>query len=214
MTAMNSNWKTITAACLIIGLVAFNTYVVYQYRRLRKALKEQKSISFEAGRKETALMANLQLALENDGLELPADLLLKHSQDSIFSLGSYMKGRKQVLVVRVSDLYCADCNNFILQKMGRLTQELNLSGHILYIGTFQSATTQRILRNRMGLDSDIMLADQESLSILPLEGIGFPYCFVLTEDLTILHAFVPDKTVPSLSNFYLRSISQRYFNIQ
>ena len=36
---MNSNWKTITAACLIIGLVAFNTYVVYQYRRVGKALK-------------------------------------------------------------------------------------------------------------------------------------------------------------------------------
>ena len=46
---------------------------------------------------------------------------------------------------------------------------------------------------------------------LPLEEEGFPYCFLLSSDMTILHAFIPDKAVPDLANNYLKNISQRYF---
>ena len=54
------------------------------------------------------------------------------------------------------------------------------------------------------------LVENGNLS-LPLEEEGFPYCFLLSSDMTILHAFIPDKAVPDLANNYLKNISQRYF---
>ena len=121
-----------------------------------------------------------------------------------------MKGRKEVLVVRVNELYCSDCVNFILQKIGRLSKELNLDENILLIGSYQSSTARRYLEKNMKLPSTVFDIENGNLS-LPLEEEGFPYCFLLSSDMTILPAFIPDKAVPDLANNYLKNISQRYF---
>ena len=91
-----------------------------------------------------------------------------------------------------------------------LLKELNLDENILLIGSYQSSTARRYLEKNMKLPSTVFDIENGNLS-LPLEEEGFPYCFLLSSDMTILHAFIPDKAVPDLANNYLKNISQRYF---
>ena len=156
-----------------------------------------------------ALWVNSQIAFSVNGMKMP-NILLKEYNGVTIPLEEYMKGRKEVLVVRVNELYCSDCVNFILQKIGRLSKELNLDENILLIGSYQSSTARRYLEKNMKLPSTVFDIENGNLS-LPLEEEGFPYCFLLSSDMTILHTFIPDKAVPDLANNYLKNISQRYF---
>lgn len=99
---------------------------------------------------------------------------------------------------------------FHTSKIGRLSKELNLDENILLIGSYQSSTARRYLEKNMKLPSTVFDIENGNLS-LPLEEEGFPYCFLLSSDMTILHAFIPDKAVPDLANNYFKNISQRYF---
>lgn len=62
-----------------------------------------------------ALWVNSQIAFSVNGMKMP-NILLKEYNGVTIPLEEYMKGRKEVLVVRVNELYCSDCVNFILQK--------------------------------------------------------------------------------------------------
>ena len=182
------------------------------YQRLQEEFglsQEQIADKSITGQKEMALWVNSQIAFSVNGMKMP-NILLKEYNGVTIPLEEYMKGRKEVLVVRVNELYCSDCVNFILQKIGRLSKELNLDENILLIGSYQSSTARRYLEKNMKLPSTVFDIENGNLS-LPLEEEGFPYCFLLSSDMTILHAFIPDKAVPDLANNYLKNISQRYF---
>ena len=196
---MKKNINIYIVGILALLLLGVNMITLKKYRALKTYCQEQIADKSITGQKEMALWVNSQIAFSVNGMKMP-NILLKE----------YMKGRKEVLVVRVNELYCSDCVNFILQKIGRLSKELNLDENILLIGSYQSSTARRYLEKNMKLPSTVFDIENGNLS-LPLEEEGFPYCFLLSSDMTILHAFIPDKAVPDLANNYLKNISQRYF---
>ena len=162
---MKKNINIYIVGILALLLLGVNVITLKKYRALKTYCQEQIADKSITGQKEMALWVNSQIAFSVNGMKMP-NILLKEYNGVTIPLEEYMKGRKEVLVVRVNELYCSDCVNFILQNG-------NLS--------------------------------------LPLEEEGFPYCFLLSSDMTILHAFIPDKAVPDLANNYLKNISQRYF---
>ena len=188
---MKKNINIYIVGILALLLLGVNMVTLKKYKALKTYCQEQIADKSITGQKEMALWVNSQIAFSVNGMKMP-NILLKEYNGVTIPLEEYMKGRKEVLVVRVNELYCSDCVNFILQKIGRLSKELNLDENILLIGSYQSSTARRYLS-------------------LPLEEEGFPYCFLLSSDMTILHAFIPDKAVPDLANNYLKNISQRYF---
>ena len=193
---MKKNINIYIVGILALLLLGVNMVTLKKYKALKTYCQEQIADKSITGQKEMALWVNSQIAFSVNGMKMP--------------LEEYMKGRKEVLVVRVNELYCSDCVNFILQKIGRLSKELNLDENILLIGSYQSSTARRYLEKNMKLPSTVFDIENGNLS-LPLEEEGFPYCFLLSSDMTILHAFIPDKAVPDLANNYLKNISQRYF---
>lgn len=206
---MIRNKNVIIAIVLGVFLLGTNIFVVQKYRILKEHYKKQVTENSMTGKKEIALWVNSQVALSMDGRKMP-NILLKEYNDSTISLKDYMINKRFVFVVRVNELHCSDCVNFILEKMGRLSQELNFDNHVLYLGTYQTPTVRRYLEKNMKLSSCILNVDHGEFS-LPLEEDNFPYCFLLSDDRTILHTFIPDKVVPDLTNSYLKNISQRYF---
>lgn len=206
---MKKNINIYIVDILALLLLGVNVITLKKYRALKTYCQEQIADKSITGQKEMALWVNSQIAFSVNGMKMP-NILLKEYNGVTIPLEEYMKGRKEVLVVRVNELYCSDCVNFILQKIGRLSKELNLDENILLIGSYQSSTARRYLEKNMKLPSTVFDIENGNLS-LPLEEEGFPYCFLLSSDMTILHAFIPDKAVPDLANNYLKNISQRYF---
>jgi len=47
---------------------------------------------------------------------------------------------------------------------------------------------------------------------LPIEKIGFPYCFITDGSMQVRHLFVPNKAEPEIANKYFEMIAKRYFN--
>ena len=206
---MKRNISVYIVGILALLLLSVNMITLQKYKTLKKYCQEQIADKSITGQKEMALWVNSQIAFSVNGMKMP-NILLKEYNGVTIPLEEYMKGRKEVLVVRVNELYCSDCVNFILQKIGRLSKELNLDENILLIGSYQSSTARRYLEKNMKLPSTVFDIENGDLS-LPLEEDGFPYCFLLSSDMRILHAFIPDKAVPDLANNYLKNISQRYF---
>ena len=110
---------------------------------LKTYCQEQIADKSITGQKEMALWVNSQIAFSVNGMKMP-NILLKEYNGVTIPLEEYMKGRKEVLVVRVNELYCSDCVNFILQKIGRLSKELNLDENILLIGSYQPSESTGI----------------------------------------------------------------------
>lgn len=163
------NISVIIAIALGLFLLGTNIFVVQKYRVLKKHYKTQVIENSQTGKKETALWVNLQVALSMDGKKMP-NIQLKEYNGSAISLKDYMINKQCVLVVRVNELHCSDCINFILGKMGRLSHELNLDNHVLYLGTYQAPTVRRYLEKNMKLSSCIFNVDHGELSYLPYGG--------------------------------------------
>lgn len=192
-----------------LTLLGINILTLHKYKTLRKFSQEQIAENSLTGRKEMVLWVNSQVALTVNGMKMP-DIQLKEYNGNTIPLEDYMKGKKEVLVVRINELHCSDCVNFILEKIARLSKDLNLDDNILFLGSYQTPTSRRYIEKNMKLPA--IIYDFENGELPPmLEEENFPYCFLLSSDMTILHAFIPDKAVPDMANNYLKNISQRYF---
>ena len=181
---MKKNINIYIVGILALLLLGVNMVTLKKYKALKTYCQEQIADKSITGQKEMALWVNSQIAFSVNGMKMP-NILLKEYNGVTIPLEEYMKGRKEVLVVRVNELYCSDCVNFILQKIGRLSKELNLDENILLIGSYQSSTARRYLEKNMKLPSTVFDIENGNLS-LPLEEEGFPYCFLLSSDMTKL----------------------------
>lgn len=194
----------------LLFLAGINLWLVKTLRIVQEEYVQLKEAQHPVNsKKERDLEVNAQLGLLNDGLQLN-DLVLTGRDDENVSLKEYMYDKKTVLVIRINELHCSDCVNFILHKVDRLSKELKLTGHILVLASYRNPTVLRIMQNKQETPMPFYNAGQQAIP-LPVEKVKFPYCFILDRDLTVRHVFVPDKAAAALSNQYLQGISKRYF---
>ena len=177
---MKKNINIYIVGILALLLLGVNVITLKKYRALKTYCQEQIADKSITGQKEMALWVNSQIAFSVNGMKMP-NILLKEYNGVTIPLEEYMKGRKEVLVVRVNELYCSDCVNFILQKIGRLSKELNLDENILLIGSYQSSTARRYLEKNMKLPSTVFDIENGNLS-LPLKKKVFhiAFCYQVT----------------------------------
>jgi hypothetical protein len=80
---------------------------------------------------------------------------------------------------------------------------------MLYLGTYRNNRIFNSVKPLYHIQNQHVYNIQ-SLNI-PAEELGYPYYFMLNEDLTISDVFIPDKAFPSITSDYLRMIKKRYF---
>lgn len=112
---MKKNINIYIVGILALLLLCVNMVTLKKYKTLKTYCQEQITDKSITGQKEMALWVNSQIAFSVNGMKMP-NILLKEYNGVTIPLEEYMKGRKEVLVVRVNELYCSDCVNFILQK--------------------------------------------------------------------------------------------------
>lgn len=136
------------------------------------------------------------------------DIMLKDSLGIISPLKNLLeKEKKQILVCRFSQFHCESCVNFSIQML--LHSSFIEKENLLFLDSYENNRIFNREKKLYGIDT---FKTYNALSLnIPLEELGFPYFFVLNENLTISHIVIPDKNTPALTQKYLEIINERYF---
>lgn len=205
---MNYITKIIIGAIFIVLLILNFTIVSkLRYYRMKLQVNEQE-LSDRNINKELTYQINFLQSLKSDGYRYN-NIDLKFENQHIISLYDYMKNKTNILVLRISDMHCSECVISILTKINRQSTELKLKEHILILGSYRNPIELKSVRL---LVPNLQISNIEgNIPPFPLEANDYPYCFILNQDMTVMHSFTPNKTVHDITNSYLQNISQRYF---
>lgn len=193
---------------LILLLFAINIYTLMRLYRIKKnathlygTLTENQELNF--------YKINFSTSLNNDGVRLE-NVLLQDSLGKKQSLQSiFNKGQKQILVCRFSEFHCESCVDFSIQLL--LSTNVFLGkNNLLFLGSYQNNRIFNREKELFGINQ-FSTYNTPTLNI-SLEEIGYPYFFILEENLTISNIIIPDKNMPTLTQKYIEVIGNRYFN--
>ena len=184
-------------------LLLLTSVFVYMHLSQKKATNSHNTFSDSEKEEADFYLTNYYVKLNNNGMELN-DIMLKDSLGIISPLKNLLeKEKKQILVCRFSQFHCESCVNFSIQML--LHSSFIEKENLLFLGSYEN---NRIF-NR---EKNYTFKTYNALSLnIPLEELGFPYFFVLNENLTISHIVIPDKNTPALTQKYLEIINERYF---
>ncbi|MDR1756141.1 MAG: hypothetical protein LBR65_04170 [Culturomica sp.] len=199
---MNKKWLTF----IILLLLAINMYTLTGFHRFKQQYAGISQIS-ENDELHT-LKLNFWANIENSRITLE-EIVAKDSLNNVLPLSDIWKnGRKQMLVCRFSESHCESCVNFsiqsVLHRVGTIGKE-----HVLFLGHYRN---NRIFNKTKPLYHIHNLNTYNAAELnIPAESLGFPYYFVLNDDLTVSNVFIPDKATPEITDNYLTMINKRYF---
>lgn len=193
---------------IILALLAINIYTLIhvQNSKDRNAIATQTEID-----ELHAYKVNFVTAIMNSNLSV-RDISIKDSLGQVFLLNEIFKDRHlPLLVCRFSEQHCESCVDFAIRQFRQQIDSIG-DNNILFLGMYKNNkifNRTKPLYNIQNMD----VYNSYYLNI-PAEELGYPYYFVLHDDLTVSDVFVPDKSIPILSNNYLYMINKRYFNIE
>ena len=158
------------------------------------------------------LESNMKFNLENNSIRL-WDIDLRSQKGEKVSLYAIAgKGKNYKLIVRISDMFCNTCNEYLILKLLRRKDEIGID-NIIIIGSFQNSNSMKILKDNLNIPFQIFSTnDNYAFNYLPIESENFPYCFILDSSKTIQHVYLPIKSEPEISEKYFNAIVKRYFD--
>lgn len=205
---------------VIIILLSVLLFTYSKNKVLVQTLEQQKNsimLSGKGNKNNTShtlkvLESNMKYNLGNDGIRLK-NIDLRSLNGTKVSLNSIAgKGNDCKLIVRISDMFCNTCNEYLLLKLLRRKDEIGID-NIIIIGTFQNKNSMLILKENLKIPFQIYnTIDNNSFNYLPIENESFPYCFIIDQSKTIQHVYLPIKSEPEISEKYFNSIIKRYFD--
>lgn len=188
-------------------LLLLTSIFVYLHLSQKKATNSHNTFSDSERQEADFYRTNYYVNLNNNGVELN-DIMLKDSLGIISPLKNILeKEKRQILVCRFSQFHCESCVNFSIQSI--LHSHFFKKENLLFLGSYDNNRIFNREKKLYGIDK-FKTYNVLNLNI-PLEELGFPYFFVLNENLTISHIVIPDKSTPALTQKYLELINERYF---
>jgi len=145
-----------------------------------------------------------QFSIQNELADLrdPSVYIGKDSQKSI-SLSEIVE--KPTLVFRFSGEECNVCIEFVVKELKRTFPDFAKNDRIILLG---SGVNARLKENYYGKPVTNLSFDDLGL---PFEQYRTPFLFIIDNDKKCKMMFVPDKSFPNVTRFYLETVKERYF---
>jgi hypothetical protein len=193
---------------IILSLLAINVYTIVNFYRFKKQNITSPYRNISENDELNSYKVNFQTNVKNSNLRLDG-IDVKDSLDNVFALKDVFRdNQKQILVCRFSELHCESCVNFSIQLFRSWVNKAG-KDNMLFLGTYRNNKIFNRTKPIYGINN-LNVYNISALNI-PVEELGYPYYFVLNNDLTILNVFVPDKATPVITNNYLDMIYKQYF---
>lgn len=205
---------------LIVILLSVLLLTYSKNRTLIKAIELQENSRLLSGNKNEnnssmklkMLELNRKYDLENNGIKLLNTDLRNKKGEKIGLNAIIGKGNNDKLIVRISDMFCNTCNEYLLLKLLHNKDNIGID-NIIIIGSFENNNSMKILRENLKIPFQIYSTiNNDAFNYLPIESENFPYCFMIDKSKTIQHIYLPNKAVPEISEKYFKAITKRYFD--
>lgn len=149
-----------------------------------------------------AIVGNDQSRFLNQGLSIVDSESYPKSAGELVGTGSR-------LVIRYSELNCQSCIDTILFYANDFASKCGKNKVAIW-ASYSYMRNYSIFLRMNKYDLDIYnVAD----TVLNIDSRNMPYAFVLNEDLTISHLFIPHKEFPKMTKWYFSEV-EKYLNKQ
>lgn len=130
---------------------------------------------------------------------------IEDSNDNEVSFDTVFNKRK--LVVRYSSLNCNACVDSLIKYTKQLSNEIGRD-KIVVCAKYENKRDFHLLSRINKNDLDIYQVDSLLLNI---ESKGIPYMFVVNEDYSVSHTFIPHKEYPEMIKWFF-DVIKPYLN--
>jgi hypothetical protein len=201
-----------TSVFIIVALAVINCFILIRFNQFRQQCT-QKIAGFlnqniEEADELHSHRINFTADIENSNIKLQR-INMKDSLNEIIPLQNIFNDtQKYKVVCRFSEMNCESCVNFSIQALCRQIDSIGKE-NVLFLGAYRNNKIFNKEKALYGLNN--LHTYNISILDLPAEQIGYPYYFIISNELKVFNLFIPDKAVPQLSTQYLALIKQRYF---
>lgn len=145
----------------------------------------------------------------NNNKLLDREQKLVNIEGDTVSLGSVFKGGPK-LVIRYSVLNCQVCVDEEMIRLKKLGERIG-NENIVILTYYQRFRDVIVFHKKTKNPFPVYFIPDNNLK-LPVEEENIPYLFVSDEDCLAKMFFIPEKTMPEISNIYYEQVADRYFS--
>lgn len=146
---------------------------------------------------------NLLYQINEDGISVEnIDVYLKSG--SSISLRNLTKESK-ILVLRFSELNCDLC---VIDQLNHIKKTLNENNKVILLASYSNSSKLKVFLNTHQVSFPYYTVREGALG-MEIEKLNFPFYFVLGEDLQINQLFLPSKSLPEITEFYLTTLLKK-----
>lgn len=197
---------------IIIMLVAISAYNFSLNTKLKKDISNHKA-KIESDRqitsfKETEIVQLFGQSLLSSGLVLK-NIFVTNEQGVKVSLNTLFDKRPK-LVLRYSEINCMTC---VDSSLVYIEKYKNIIGpeNIIILASYQRQQDINTFK-RVSKVHFKVYNTQNNIISLPTEKLNSPFLFVTDQTLVAQGVFLPEKTIPKLTEMYFQIIIHRYFH--
>jgi len=189
-------------------LILINIFALVRFYRFKRQcmahiINNSNQVSNEVDDEIRSYKINFVTNILNSNSKLE-NIMIKDSLNNLMPITDvFEEGQKCILVCRFSEFYCESCVSFSLQMILGHIESIGVK-NVLFLGNHRN---NKIFNQTKPL---YRIDDKKTYNTpffnIPVEEIGHPYFFVLDSNLQISNVFIPNKTLPNISNEYLENI--------
>ena len=196
---------------VIIFLLAGCVFMLLRFRKLQQQKTEAEQLCVlmqnKAQDQLNTYQSNLEMAISNSNLRLENRMIKDTLNNRIPLKSIFAKGQRQLLVCRFSQQHCESCVDATIEILQKQVNQIGVK-NIVYLANHRN---NRILKKTIPLYGikGVPVYNTQGFSI-PVEQAGYPYFFILGNNLQVSGIFVPNKGVPAITVKYLEAVKKRF----
>ena len=196
---------------VIIFLLAGCVFMLLRFRKLQKQKAEAEQLCVRMQNKAqeqlNTYQSNLETAILNSNLQLENQMVKDTLNNRIPLKSIFAKGQRQLLVCRFSQQHCESCVDATIQTLQKQVNQIGAE-NIVYLGNHRN---NRIFKKTIPLYGikGMRVYNTQAFNI-PVENAGYPYFFILDNNLQVSGIFIPNKGVPAVTVKYLEAVKKRF----
>ncbi|MDR0543036.1 MAG: hypothetical protein LBH19_12615 [Dysgonamonadaceae bacterium] len=203
------------AGYLAVSLLLLNVFLLSRidsFNKSRAEIRERMEAlkgDLHAGDnlKLHAYKLNFEAAMSYDNLYLN-DITVTDTLNNELKISDLFRDADRMLVARISETHCRDCAVYLVREMLRWAEQSGGKPAVFFEHYGESRNFNRLKANYGIGNTDAYAVPRLDI---PAEKTYTPYFFVPDKTLRVSRLFIPEKTVPELTDKYLEIIAEKIY---
>lgn len=195
---------------LTISLLFFNFLLLNKLKGDKKHVHEfyvNDTLRIESLKTQINILETKDwLQMESGQKRLNPNLELINENQQPIRLEELLDGQKK-LVFRYSELNCHQCVDSAFKSLKSLVKEIG-EEKVIILASYSRFRSLALFKRLNQLKMDVYNINEEALGI-PLERSGIPFMFLLDKEYKTKFVFVPEKTMPQLTENYFHLMKEQ-----